>query len=246
MWNWKEKSVLIIGASSGIGESAARYLDSLGAQTFLVARDSDKLQKICGELSSGSDYMPYDLHDIENIKEIFERTLEKNYKFSGCFFSAGIDEGVPIRVNSVHKEEEMMRVNAFSFLEVVKLVTQKRYSTDELSIVGMSSIVTKILNAGSVNYAMSKGALQIVGKVAAREYSKRGIRVNTISPALTDTRLIKSRKDAGGLYADNGIHLQKYGYIDPMQIAYLVEFLLSEKAKYITGADIEVSAGWGY
>lgn len=246
MYNWKDKSVLIIGASSGIGEVAARHLDSLGAKTFLVARDSNKLKEICGELSEESDYMPFDLHNIESIKEIFEKAFENNHKFSGCFFSAGIDEGVPIRVNSINKEEEMMRVNTFSFLEVVKNITQKRYSTEDLSIVGMSSIVTKILNAGSVNYAMSKGALQIASKVAAREYSRRGIRVNTISPALTDTRLIMSRKEAGGLYADNGIHLQKYGYINPVQIAYLVEFLLSEKAKYITGADIEVSAGWGY
>ena len=58
MCNWKDKSVLIIGASSGIGEATARYLDSLGAKTFLVARDANKLKEICGELSAESDWTP--------------------------------------------------------------------------------------------------------------------------------------------------------------------------------------------
>ena len=80
----------------------------------------------------------------------------------------------------------------------------------------------------------------------AKEFVQRKIRVNCISPALTDTPLITSRKESGGIYADNGTHLQKLGYIEPMQIAYLTEFLLSEKAKYITAANIEVNAAWNY
>lgn len=246
MCSWNEKSVLVVGASSGIGDMTARYLDSLGARTFLVARDIDKLNQMCKEFRSGAVCMKFDLNEIEHINEIFEYASDNGFRFNGCFFSAGIDEGVPIRVNSIAKEENMMRVNTFSFLEIIKNITQKKYCEKDLSIVGISSIVTRVLNPGSVNYAMSKSAFQTAAKVAAREYVKRGIRINTISPALTDTRLIKSRKEEGGVYGDNGIHLQKYGYIEPIQISYLAEFLLSEKSKYITGANIEVSAGWGY
>ncbi len=245
-FNWSTKKILIVGASSGMGEATARYLSSLGAWTFLVGRNEKKLQLLKEELGEQTSYIPIDLSETERIVEIFDAALERGYVFDGVFFSAGVDESLPIRVNSIGKEEKMLRINTLSFLELIKFATKKKYSADYLSIVGISSIVTKVLNAGSANYAMSKSALTAVAKVAAREYISRGVRVNTISPALTDTPLISDRKNSGGAFADNGIHLQKLGYIEPIQIAYLAEFLLSDKSKYITGADIEVSAGWGF
>ena len=245
--NWKNKNVLVVGASSGMGKSIAQYLNSLGANIFLVGRNEERLQGV-KELLKGSanDYLTYDLEDVENIGTIFSTTQKKGYKFDAFVFSAGIDCGMPIKVNNVQKDREMLNINTVSFLELVKYITKKKNCTENLSIVAISSIVTRILNPGSAIYASSKASLDTIVKVAAKEFVQRKIRVNCISPALTDTPLITSRKESGGIYADNGIHLQKLGYIEPMQIAYLTEFLLSEKAKYITAANIEVNAAWNY
>ena len=245
--NWKNKNVLIIGASSGMGKTIAQYLNSLGANIFLVGRNEEKLLGVRQLLEGTSnDYMVYDLEDVDNIGTIFSITQKKGYKFDAFVFTSGIDYSMPIKVNNLQKDREMLNINTVSFLELMKHVTKKKNCTENLSVVAISSIVTRILNPGSAVYAASKAALDTIVKVAAKEFVQRKIRVNCISPALTDTPLITSRKESGGIYADNGIHLQKFGYIEPMQIAYLTEFLLSEKANYITAANIEVNAAWNY
>ncbi len=243
---WAGKKIMLIGASSGMGECMAKYFNDLGASIFLVGRNEERLQDVCSSLKGENDYAVTDLAQIENVKDIFEVSSRLQYKFDGLIFTAGVDYAIPIKVNNPERAQMMMNINANSFLEILKYATKKKNCTEQLSIVAISSIVTTVLNPGSAVYAASKAALETIVKVAAKELLTRKIRVNCISPALTDTPMIAERKKSGGVYGENGVQLQKLGYIEPIQVAYLTDFLLSDKAKYMTGTVVEMSAAWGY
>ena len=93
---------------------------------------------------------------------------------------------------------------------------------------------------GQSVYAASKAALNMVVKIMAKEFVRRKIRVNSIMPSYVDTPMIHDTTKA---FMDNGVENLPLGVIDPVQIAALAEFLLSDKAQYMTGASIPVSAG---
>ena len=93
----------------------------------------------------------------------------------------------------------------------------------------------------SIDYSVSKAALNASVKVISKEFIKRGIRVNAILPANVDTRMCDNLKKLGSV-----LDIQPMGFIEPRHVSYLIEYLLSDKAKYITGGLIPISAGMEY
>lgn len=235
------KTVMVTGASSGIGEATARYLADEGYNLVLVARNEKKLLQLQSELSTQIEVIPFDLGKVERIEEIFIFCKEKGIKLDGLVHSAGIDIDEPIRTINLDNVMEVMRVNYVSFLELGKHFGKKKYSNDGSSIVVISSAAVRACMPGTASYAASKSALEAVVKVMSKEYLKRHIRVNSILPGFVDTPMAAHTLDDVG--AKNLLEHSPLGMIEPIQIAYLVEFLLSEKTKYVTGASIIVSSG---
>ena len=102
----------------------------------------------------------------------------------------------------------------------------------------MSSLASMTKLKGSATYAASKSALNVAVSVAAKEYIKRLIRVNALLPAYVDTRMSDGLDDWVDVKT-----AQPLGIIPPVEISYMVEFLMSDKSKHITGALIPISAG---
>ena len=236
----KGKNILITGASKGIGAKTAEYLSGQGATVVLVARNKEKLEKIQDKLSSQSYVFLYDFNDLESIRSIFDYCAEQGIKLNGMVHCAGVNRDVPIRNNDVGWMQETFRVNYMSFIELAKNFVRKKYSEDGSSIVAISSYATHIISAGMCTYTSSKAALEAAVKVMAKEFVKRKIRTNAILPACVDTEMVV---EAPFLEYDSISASQPLGLIEPEYISNLAEFLLSDKAKYITGALIPVSAG---
>lgn len=236
------KHILVTGASSGIGLATAKYLDSLGDtyQLVLVARREEKLRSLQAELLHPSEVIPFDLDQTDRIEQIFSACREKNIKFDGLVHCAGMGINMSIRSNVIKDTASVMQTNYYSFMELGRCFSSRKYSNDGASMVAMSSISPFTCYPGAASYAASKAAINTAVRVMAKEFMKRGIRVNAICPAVVDTPMI--------LPSDipKRQERQPLGIIPPLYIAYLVEYLLSDKAKYMTGTLIPVSAGMDY
>lgn len=236
----KGKTILVTGASSGIGRAISVYFAKQGATVVLVARSREKLQKVADEIGTRAVIIPCDLRDIKSISMIFKICHEEGLWLDGFVHAAGIAVPIPIRTISYKNMLETFQTNYLSFVEMGRWFYKKQYSKEHSSIVVISSMASVKPGKGQVSYAASKAALDNTVKVMSQEFLGRKIRVNSIMPSYVKTPLVMG--DVG--YGMNfGMENMPLGIIEPIQIAYLAEFLLSEKAKYITGAAIPVTSG---
>lgn len=234
------KNILITGASSGIGEASAKYLVSQGYSVMLVGRNENKLVQLTESLGEWADYCAYDLHDLDNIEEIFKYCESKSFVLDGFVYCAGIGGSCPIRNLDWHFVSDMMTVNCLAFIEMVKFAVDRKYSRKNSSIVVMSSLSSITCYRGSTAYTISKAAINAACRTVSNEILRRGIRINSIMPGYVRTPMMSGTSD------EDIRREQPWGYIEPSEIAFLIEYLLSDKAKNITGANIPVSAGMKY
>lgn len=234
------KNILVTGASSGIGKETAVYLASQGANVVLAARSEEKLKEIARQIGECALVHRCDLQRTEDIAGLFRFIKEQNFKLDGMVHSAGIAKPVPIRVESVTGLEETMRINCFSFFELGKWFYNRKYSQEHSSIVAISSLAAVRPVMGQAAYASSKAALNCLIEVMSKEFLKRKVRVNAIMPSYVATPMVSGDTGYG---MNNGIDEMPLGVIAPRQIAYLAEFLLSDKSRHITGTAIPVTSG---
>ena len=123
-----EKSILVTGASSGIGAAVSKYLSEQGYFVVLVARNKDKLSKVEEELCGGKLSISYDLTNLEEIEKIFQICQENGLKLDGLVHCAGINNDIPIRANDIEVMKEVTTVNYYSFVELGKYFNKKKYS----------------------------------------------------------------------------------------------------------------------
>ena len=210
------KTFLVTGASSGIGAAVSKYLSECGYRVVMVARSEQKLKETAKEMVNEPILIPFDLTKFEEYDTIFDVCKEQGMKFDGFIHCAGVGTSMPVKKIRIHEDmETQMEINAYAFAELGRYFGSKRYSNDGGSIVAVSSMA----------------------------FSRRKIRVNAILPTYVDTPLLRGDMentfDLQGRIEAN----QPFGIIDPRYLAYLVEFLISDKAKYITGTLIPVTAG---
>ncbi len=234
------KTILITGSTSGIGLETAKFLYEVGYELVLTGRNEENLKTISNFLGDAP-YIVSDLEDTNRIKEIFDYCLQNKIKLDGMVHAAGYVINVPIKLYSLEHMEKQMRVHYYAFLELCRCFYNRKISNNGASIVAISSLASVTKMKGSVLYAGSKSALNTAISVAAKEFIKRDIRVNGLMPAYVDTRMT----DGLGELIDIK-EKQPMGLIPPGNIAKVVEFLLSDSAKYITGALIPISAGMEY
>lgn len=237
-----DKWILVTGASSGIGAVVSKYLSAQGYGVVLVARNSARLTEVSQSLLDKNFYIPFDLSDLENVEKIFAECKGWGIRLDGMVHCAGINNDIPIRANDIRVLRDVTTVNYFSFVELGKYFCKKKYSTDGASIVAISSSAAETCEKGMCSYSASKAALNTAVKVMGKEFLKRRQRVNAIMPSFVDTPMA-ARMDEVFVDFKSRLAAQPLGLIDPMQIAYLVEFLLSDKSIYMTGACIPVSGG---
>ena len=233
----RKKTFLITGCTSGIGLETARYLHECGYDLLLASRDVRKLENVSAELDNAA-YCVCDFEFQEQIKGIFDFCLKKNIRLDGMVHAAGYVVNMPIRSYSEEDMRKQMQLNYFAFMELCKQFYNKKISKDYASIVAISSLAALTKWKASALYAASKSALNVAVSVASKEFIKRAIRVNAVMPGYVDTRMTSGLEELIDVKEK-----QPMGIIPPRNIAYIIEFLLSDKASYITGAMIPISGG---
>jgi len=236
------KTILITGASSGIGKAVAQECAAVGATCIITARNEDRLTVTLSSLEGeGHQLLLADLSSTDSI----ERIVEQLPKLDGVVSCAGI---VETKILKFTEEDDLLRLfntNAFSSIRLIRTLVQQKKLKKEASIVMISSISgVKCGYLGGSIYGATKGALEGFTKATALELAPQKIRVNTITPGMVETSLLKdSEIDSELLEADKQKYpLKRYG--NPEEIGYSAVYLLSDATKWMTGTSLLIDGGY--
>lgn len=233
------KTILVTGASAGIGRGIAIACAGMGAQVILTARNTERLQETLDLLEGeGHTYIAADLTSEA------ERTalVEQLPMLDGVVQCAGVGSRVPCKMLSQDDLDRVMKPNAEApMLLQAQLLSEKKIKK-QASLVYIASAAATIPSAGNAVYSASKAALVAYAKCLAQELAPRQIRVNCISPTMVWTNLILEDLSIDQLRnVENKYPLGRFG--KPEDIAYLSVYLLSSASAWMTGNNIEITGG---
>lgn len=243
----RNKNILVTGASSGIGKEIAIQLSKLGANIVMVARNEDRLKETYNELDSGNhSYYVMDLNDLDGIEKMISSVCQGGLKLNGLVHSAGISFTMPIQFLKVDQLKEIMSINFYSFMELVKYFSKRKYHNSGGSIVAISSISSRVGAKGLAAYGASKGALESAIKSMALDLATKSIRINAVAPGIIETPIYKGLKEIvhSNDFDSELKKRQIMGVGEPEDVANAVAFLLSDSSKFITGTSLIVDGGY--
>ena len=237
------KTILVTGASSGIGKAIAIECSKAGATLIIVARRKEKLIETLQYLDNTKDnkVISLDLSTQENIDNL----VSQIDKIDGLVLAAGIVEMWPVLFATREKFESMFNTNFFSPVEILRSIVKKKSYNKNLSVVVIGSVAGK--NDFCVTngiYGSGKAALSTFMKYAALELAPKKIRINTISPGMIltpmhgDGRVEKEKLEE----TVAKVPLKRWG--EPEDVAFAAIYLLSNAASYVTGTDICIDGGY--
>ena len=220
------KTILVTGASSGIGKSTAIECSKMGANVILTARNVERLTETLSMMEGVN-------HKIvvcdQTIEEQIEELVKEIVKLEGLFLCSGIGKTLPFQFCSKEKFNEVYDINFFAPIELLRLLVKKKKLADKASVVFVSSVAgTGSFNIGNSIYGSSKAALNSMMRFCAVELAKKQIRVNCICPGMIDTPLIHNGSlSEEQLQKDMETYpLRRYG--TTCDIAYGAIYLLSD------------------
>ena len=234
------KRILVTGASSGIGRGIAIACSRMGASVMLVGRNEKKLKETNTALQDTGNRIF--TCDITSSKAV-ETMVEKLPALDGVVHCAGIGQRIPAKLLTVEDIDFVMDVNFKAPVLLQKELLRQKKINKNASIVFIASIASWSPSVGNSVYSASKGAIKSYAKCLSLELAPRLIRVNSISPAMVWTDLIKKDGiDEEALREDEKQYpLKRYG--TPEDIGNLAVYLLSDASSWMTGSDITISGG---
>lgn len=236
------KTILVTGASSGIGKAIAIECSKLEAQLFILGRNENRLKETFNELSGeGHQYIVTDLSISSSFKEICSTVP----CLDGIVHCAGLTKILPFQFVTKEDLDEVMNVNFYAPAELSRLLLKNKKIKKECSIVFISSVSGVYCSAvASSIYSASKGAVNGLVKGMALDLAPKGIRVNCVNPGMVDTHILsESNITEEQLKEDMKRYpLKRYG--KPEEIAYAVIYLLSDASKWVTGSNLLIDGGY--
>ena len=238
------KTILVTGASSGIGKETAIECSRMGARVIVTARNPERLNETFTQLNPEVDGHMQLLADM-TVKEDVDGLLSQLPPLDGLVLSAGNSTTLPLQFGSRDKFDDMFNVNFFAPVELLRLLYKKKMLAKGASVVMIASIGgTHSFMPGNGVYGASKAALNSVMRYAAREYASRKVRVNSICPGMVDTPLIHRGTITEEQLAEDCKKYPLARYGKPEDVAAGVIYLLSDASSWVTGHDLVIDGGF--
>jgi 3-oxoacyl-[acyl-carrier protein] reductase len=232
-------TVLITGASRGIGLSIAQSFSDEGFYVIGTSRSKFDLETALG--TKDCSHIKLDVTDRDTIKEVYEQLKNENNLPGTLINNAGITKDQLFLRMKDEDWDDVINTNLSSVFNITKAFIKPMLKEKEGRIINISSVAGLMGNPGQVNYSASKAAIGGFTKSLAKELASRNITVNSIAPGFISSDMTDALNDDQKAEILKQIPVQKFG--DPKNIADLAIFLASEKARYITGQTISVDGG---
>ena len=238
----ENKTILVTGASSGIGKAIAIECSKMGAKVVVTGRNEQRLQETYGQLEGTHPaYIVADLSKKEDIETLAKQIDSLN----GLVNCAGLTIPKPFKFLQEEDIQEVMTINFNAPLLLTQLLVKKKKLQKAASIVFISSISgIKVSYIGNSIYSASKGAINGFCKGLALELAPQQIRVNTVIPGMVETNIV-----SGGEVTQEQMETdkQKYPlkrYGKPEEVAYVVVYLFSDASSWVTGSNLLIDGGY--
>lgn len=237
----KGKTILVTGASSGIGKCTAIVCSKMGATVVVTGRNQARLDETLSMLE-GKDNIAIaaDLtlqEDIENLASLCPQ-------LNGIVHSAGVGDRTLLKMVREKDIQRVMSANFDAPVLLQRMLLKKKKVANSGSIVFIASRAPFAPTPGNGIYAASKGALLAYAKVLGLELANQLIRVNCVCPAMVWTELVARDAELTGAdykEAEKSYPLKRYGR--PEDVANLVVYLLSDASNWMTGSSIDITGG---
>lgn len=237
----KGKTVLVTGASSGIGRATAIVCSKMGADVIATGRNKERLDDTFRQLSGeGNTQITADLGETAQI----DKLVAEIPRLNGVVHCAGIGDRSLLKMVREQDISRVMRTNFESPVLLQKTLLKRKKLLPSSSIVFVASRAPFAPTLGNGIYAASKGALIAYAKVLGLEVASQLIRVNCICPAMVWTELIRHDAEITGAdYHEEELKYPLRRYGQPEDVANLAVYLLSDASSWMTGSCIDITGG---
>ena len=238
------KTILVTGASSGIGRATAIECAKMGANLIITARNEERLNETFVHLDvKNGQVHKVVIADLREVEQL-ENLIFESGEIDGLVLSSGKGLTLPFQFSSRDKFDDIFETNFYAPVELMRLLYKKRQINKKGAVVIVSSIGgTENFNNGYCVYGASKAALNSIMKFCAKEFASKKIRVNSVCPGRVDTPLISNR-----FLSEEDVErdieqypMKRYG--KPEEVAFAIIYLLSDASAWVTGTNLVIDGG---
>jgi NAD(P)-dependent dehydrogenase (short-subunit alcohol dehydrogenase family) len=240
----QDRSVLVTGASSGIGRATCILLSRLGARIILVGRNAAKLEQTQACLEGGHhEIIHCDLSDAGQLPNRLKQLAQATGAIHGLVHCAGIETVCPIQFLKMDDIDRTLDINLRSAFGLAKAFRQKGVGDRNGSMVFISSIMGVVGQPGASAYCASKGAIVALTKALALELAP--MRVNCVAPAVVETPMTdRFRSKLTDAQFEGIVKMHPLGLGKATDVAHAIAFLLADTGRWVTGTTMVIDGGY--
>ena len=232
------KTILVTGASSGIGQACARLAAGMGATVILSGRDQDRLNQTAESLAGDRHLVkPLDLADDAALLP----WVETVGPLDGVAHCAGIALVAPFRMVSARHLDTIIGVNLRAPLLLTQALLRAKKINPDASLVFVTAVADHVAPAGTAAYSAAKAGLDAAVRSLALETAKQRIRANCVSPGYVKTPMLEQLAKSSSI--EDLKQLSPLGLIEPEEVAPSVIYLLSPASRWVTRGRLVVDGG---
>jgi NAD(P)-dependent dehydrogenase (short-subunit alcohol dehydrogenase family) len=235
---------VVIGAGSGIGQSAAKGLAAHGA--FVVCADvqQEAAEKTVGEIAGRATAMPVDITQTESVAELFRAVIDEQKRLDIVVTTPGANVRKPIADYQDAEFDRVIELNLKGTFRVLREAGRIMSQRGGGSIIAFSSIRSQVVEPGQGVYAATKAGIVQMVRALAAELGTSGVRVNAIAPGVVETPLTRPIKDHPEWYAAYAAKSVFGRWASADEMVGPVVYLASDASSYVTGSVLFVDGGW--
>ncbi len=234
------KTVLVTGASSGIGQQTAISVSQAGANVIVTARDHARLSETFNQLQKGDHQLLLaDLTQADSLKQLVGNLPQ----LDGIVHSAGITGHLPAKFITQNDLEQYFSINYSASVLLMSQILKQKKLNPASSLVFLSSVASKYPYFGGALYSSSKAAIEAYSRALSVELAAKKIRSNCVSPSFVKTPMIESVESISGNSLENFEKMMPLGFGEPNDVANAIIYLLSDASKWTTGTNLVLGGG---
>ncbi|AZH24817.1 SDR family NAD(P)-dependent oxidoreductase [Haloplanus aerogenes] len=235
------KTAIVTGGSTGIGKATAAEFAAEGAEVVIANRTAETGQAAADDI--GCEFVETDVSEYEQVEALVESTVDTYGGLDVMVNNAGVGSETSITEMSLDEWQQVVRIDLDGVMHGMKAALPHLEASNGC-IVNTASIYGLVGGKGAAAYSAAKGGVVNLTQQVAIDYAEEGVRVNSVCPGFVDTPMTEDLLEDERFYKFLEANTPMNRPAQPSEIAPVIAFLASEKASYMTGANVPVDGGW--